>query len=313
VDNSGAGLLAPITETPKPPVAPEQPDVVVPTDKAPRLKTGIGVLPPSRKLQPGDQVCGECGEGNSPNRRFCSRCGHSLAEAEVVRAKWWRKLLPRRRKRVVAAGTRPGRKGVKARRGGVGRLIGTVFRTVMKIVGIVVLIGGIVYASYAPFRTWTNGEVNSVEQAVLGKARPDLAQIHAFGSKASAQLPAHPGPAAVDGFTNTYWQAADNVPTREPLLTLTFDQPVTINRIIIRIGATAAFQKLDRPSVLHIVYDTGKVEDLTTKDTPDPQTLTVKNGAQVKSMTIQVTGLFRSAGATDMAITEIEFYGKDDN
>jgi len=28
-------------------------------------------------------------------------------------------------------------------------------------------------------------------------------------------------------------------------------------------------------------------------------------------MTIQVTGLYRSAGATQMAITEIEFFGKN--
>jgi hypothetical protein len=294
------------------PVAPEQPAVVSPTEQAPKQRSFHGTLPPSRKLRPGDKICGDCGEGNNANRRFCSRCGASLDEAAVVRTRWWRKLLPRRRNRVLDVGTRPGRRGARgARRGGVGRVIGTIIRTLMKVVGLAVLIGGIVYASYAPFRTWTNTQVNTIEQQVLGKVHPQLAQIHAFATTASSAVAVHPGTAADDGFTNTYWEAADNVATQQPLLTLSFDHAVTINRLIVRLGASDNFQSVDRPEILHIVYSTGQVEDISTKDTPDPQTLTVNHGANVTHMTIQVTGLYRSAGATQMAITEIEFYGKE--
>jgi len=314
ISNQAAALLAPMNAAPPKPVAPEQPAVVSPTEQAPKQRSFLGTMPPTRKLQPGDKVCGDCGEGNNPNRRFCSRCGASLDEAVIVRAKWWRKLLPRRRHRVVEAGVRPGRRGARGGRGGgspVLRVIGTVFRTVMKIAGVVVLIGGIVYASYAPFRTWTNNEVNSIEQKVLGKVHPQLAQIHAFSTKASAEVSGHTGVMADDGFTNTYWEAADNVATAQPLLTLTFDHAVTIQRIILHSGSSDNFQAVDRPATLHLVYNTGKVEDITTKDTPDGQTLTVSHGADVTGMTIQVTGLYRSAGATQMAITEIEFFGKN--
>ncbi|HEX4722138.1 MAG TPA: zinc ribbon domain-containing protein [Pseudonocardiaceae bacterium] len=314
VSSQAAALVAPISETrPKPP-APTQPDVVVPTEQAPKQRSFLGTLPPTRKLQPGDKVCGDCGEGNNPNRKFCSRCGASLDEAAIVKAKWWRKLLPRKRNRVVEAGMRPGRRGMRGGRGGgspVMRAIGTTIRTVMKIGGVVVLVGGIVYASYAPFRTWTNNEVNTIEQKVLGKVHPQLTQIHAFSTKALAEVSGHPGAMVDDGFTNTYWEAADNVTEQQPLLTLTFDHAVTIQRIILHSGSSDNFQSVDRPATLHLVYNTGQVEDITTKDTPDGQTLTVNHGADVTSMTIQVTGVYRTAGATQMAITEIEFFGKD--
>jgi hypothetical protein len=312
VNNSAAALVAPMTAARPTPVAPEQPAVVSPSEQAPRQRSFHGTLPPSRKLRPGDKICGDCGEGNNANRRFCSRCGASLDEAALVRTRWWRKLLPRRRNRVVEAGMRPGRRGARGgRRGGVGRVIGTIIRTLMKVVGIAVLIGGIVYAGYAPFRTWTNTQVNTIEEKVLGKVHPQFAQIHAFATTASSAVAGHPGTAVDDGFTNTYWEAADNVATQQPLLTLTFDHPVTVNRLIVHLGSSDNFQSVDRPETLHLVYGNGEVEDITTKDSPDAQTLTVNHGVGVTHLTIQVTGLYRSAGATQMAITEIEFYGKD--
>jgi hypothetical protein len=312
VNSSAAALVAPITAARPAPITPEQPAVVAPIEQAPKQRSFHGTLPPSRKLRPGDKICGDCGEGNNANRRFCSRCGASLDEAAVVRTKWWRKLLPRRRNRVFEAGTRPGRRGARGgRRGGVGQVIGTIIRTLMKVVGVAVLIGGIVYASYAPFRTWTNTQVNTVEEKVLGKVHPQLAQIHAFATTASAAVAGHPGTAADDGFTNTYWEAADNVATQQPLLTLTFDHPVTIQRLIVHVGSSDNFQSVDRPETLHLVYGNGEVEDITTKDSPDGQTLTVNHGVGVTHLTIQVTSLYRSAGATQMALTEIEFYGKD--
>jgi hypothetical protein len=312
VNSSAAALVAPITAARPAPVTPEQPAVVAPTEQAPKQRSFHGTLPPSRKLRPGDKICGDCGEGNNANRRFCSRCGASLDEAAVVRTRWWRKLLPRRRNRVFEAGTRPGRRGARGgRRGGVGQVIGTIIRTLMKVVGVAVLIGGIVYASYAPFRTWTNTQVNTVEEKVLGKVHPQLAQIHAFATTASAAVAGHPGTAADDGFTNTYWEAADNVATQQPLLTLTFDHPVTIQRLIVHVGSSDNFQSVDRPETLHLVYGNGEVEDITTKDSPDGQTLTVNHGVGVTHLTIQVTSLYRSVGATQMALTEIEFYGKD--
>jgi hypothetical protein len=41
-------------------------------------------LPQPRRLQPGDLVCPECGEGNDPNRKFCARCGTELTNAKPL-------------------------------------------------------------------------------------------------------------------------------------------------------------------------------------------------------------------------------------
>jgi hypothetical protein len=91
---------------------------------------------------------------------------------------------------------------------------------------------------------------------------------------------------------------------------LTFQHPVTLNRMIIQIGASDNYNKVDRPSVLHVVYPNGTGEDLQLKDTPDEQTVNINHGANVTSVIIQVTGFYRSTGASDVAITEIQLFGK---
>lgn len=73
-------------------------------------------LAPSRKPQPGDKICGQCGETNAPARNFCQRCGHDLNDSPVVAVPWWQRLRQRwanRRRRT--AGERPQLRG-KARK-----------------------------------------------------------------------------------------------------------------------------------------------------------------------------------------------------
>jgi hypothetical protein len=81
-------------------------------------------------LNPGDLICGKCGKGNAPTRNFCSRCGASLAESEVVKTSWWRRLFGRKPKE-HKAGERPGKDGVRRRTGRAGaarRTVGKVIR-----------------------------------------------------------------------------------------------------------------------------------------------------------------------------------------
>jgi hypothetical protein len=78
------------------------PDVVAPQERG-RARRTMPKSAPSRELQPGDLVCGSCGEANLPTRRFCSRCGNELEGAEVVKAPWWRRILPKRKPREARA------------------------------------------------------------------------------------------------------------------------------------------------------------------------------------------------------------------
>jgi hypothetical protein len=61
----------------------------------------------SRRIVPGDLICGECGESNAPARNFCSRCGTSLRDAVVAGTPWWRRIVPTRKRKAMEAGNRP--------------------------------------------------------------------------------------------------------------------------------------------------------------------------------------------------------------
>src|SRR5207253_3952135 len=78
---------------------------------------------PSRR-QPGDLICGQCGEGNDPARHFCRRCGNSLDEAIAVRLPWYRRFFNRLfGVRTREAGWRPRRVGPPNVMGGVMRIV----------------------------------------------------------------------------------------------------------------------------------------------------------------------------------------------
>ncbi len=57
----------------RPSVTPRAPEAQRPQTPLPRPK--VAKQAPSRKINPGDLVCGVCGEGNDPERNYCRRCG----------------------------------------------------------------------------------------------------------------------------------------------------------------------------------------------------------------------------------------------
>ena len=114
----------PVTERAAPKPATEQPTSPGPVERKPqpqplppqpvrarRSEAPVMTAPPTRRLQPDDLICGDCGEGNAPTRRFCSRCGASLQTATVVPTPWWRAVLRFfRQRRMRPAGARPKRR-----------------------------------------------------------------------------------------------------------------------------------------------------------------------------------------------------------
>jgi hypothetical protein len=264
---------------------------------------------PSRRLQPGDLICGDCGEGNPPNRKFCSRCGHSLESAVAVKSPWWRKILPKRKPKVLDAGARPGRGGVrtKSRRAAA---LAKVFPTIRKVVAVVLLLGGIVYGAVPGVRGWVNTRVLSAKAKVVRLVNPQFDPVHVNGFGATAQLAGHDAQKAVDNFSNTYWAAPSGGP-KEVVLVLRFDNKVDVDKAIIRSGVAANFQGTNRAQNLHVVYDTGATYDVTLKDTPDPQEVSIGNGHGITSMEIHITSLYKAVKGTNVAISEIELFRKE--
>jgi hypothetical protein len=262
--------------------------------------------PPSKKLQPGDLVCGECGEGNSVTRKFCSRCGTSLAEAAVVKTPWWRKLLPRRGAKVRKSGERSkhgGRRGKTK----LGAAFSTTFKVVRRVVALMLVLGGVAYGLFAPFRGWVNERTAEAKGTFERTFFPQYAPVSAAEAPvASLASPDHPANMAVDGLFDTFWAAPVGGP--EPNMVVKFDRSVHLAKIIVHNGDGAGFKETHRAQKLHLVFSDGRTTDVNLQDRPDPQTLEIENGEGVSSVEIHVLSTFKSVSGTDLAISEIEFF-----
>ena len=263
--------------------------------------------PPTRRLEPGDLVCPECGEGNPTSRKFCSRCGTSLSEAQVVKAKWWRKLLPGKGPKKRKAGDRPSAR--KTRRSLPGKLIGIFFGGASRIVGVILLIGGILYGIVPNIRSSVNDFVSSTTHTVKNWVSPDLKQVAPIRTVANSAIKGHPGSLATDRIKNqgSYWLVK---PTPQPELTVTFQSKINLKKIIVHNGPTeeVKFQNVARPKRLHLVFDNGKTADVNLDDVPDPQTQDINQGDGITSMQIFITDYYRSTISNNIALTEVEFY-----
>jgi hypothetical protein len=317
---SGPELAAPALPQPRAPKATEaevkalvtpvhgkataQPDAVTPQE-AQRKPPQARRQPPTRKLRPGDLVCGDCGEGNAQTRKFCSRCGYSLAAADIVRTPWWRKLF-RRGAKVRKSGERPRRSG----RGGkskAGLLVSGTVKLVRRVVAIALLLGGIVYGLFAPFRGWVNERAIDVKAGVEDIFFPTYEPVHAAAPPvAPLQVKGFPAEQALDGASDSAW-AAPLGGKREPVIEVTFGRRVDLAQLIVHNGQKEDFKGRARAQRLHLVFDTGRTADVTLADAPDAQTMDVE-GEGVTSVEIHVTGTFKSMSGNEVAISELEFF-----
>ncbi|MEC3981863.1 discoidin domain-containing protein [Amycolatopsis sp. H20-H5] len=257
---------------------------------------------PTRKLNPGDLVCGECGEGNRPPRKFCHRCGTSLLQAEQVRASWWRRVF-RRRTKVKKAGTRP-----KTRGAGSKIDLRAVFRKIRGVAAVAVILSGMLFGFYPPFRTYVLSQAQSIKEAVVNVLPSPESAVRPASVVAAAALPEHPAKAAFDLATNTYWAApwATGTP---PKLTVDLGKTVALRKLIITAGAGAAFTSNHRPARLLLTYSNERSESIAVPDSPKPQEIELKDGLGVRTLTVEVLEVHQGTDASAVAITEIEFFG----
>jgi len=271
---------------------------------------------PTRELQPGDLVCGECGEGNAPVRKFCSRCGSSLASAVVAKIPWWKRILPKRKSKTMAAGDRPWKAGDGSTKGAKKKFgFGALLKKLRPVLAILALLLGILYGIYAPFREAVNKRWTSLKNNVMDIIKPEFEPVHPINVQVSMAGPEgdeHPAALAVDTFKNTYWAAAEG--DAQPKLVLTFQDPVDIERAIFYNGASDEFAARNRAKDIHFVFTTKEdkvsTSDKTIKDSPEPQTISVKGGKNAVKVEIQIVGQYNALNPKPVAITEIELFVK---
>jgi hypothetical protein len=252
---------------------------------------------PSRRLEPGDLVCATCGEGNAETRNFCSRCGESLADAGVVREKWWRRIFRRRKQH--PAGTRPGQRGTREHRAW---LRSRSLRRVRATLVVFLVLLTLIFVVYPPLRNTVRD--NAV--AVYRKIVPTLEPIRPIAVSATSAVPDH-GPRLLwDTYDNTYWMA--DYSERRASVTFRFGDSYLLRSIILRSGASDAFADNGRPSILRLTYNTKQSENILPQDTNQPQTIDVRNTTLISSVTVEVVDTYGGADGDTVAISEIEFF-----
>ncbi|TDE98784.1 zinc ribbon domain-containing protein [Occultella glacieicola] len=246
---------------------------------------------------PGDLICGNCGTGNVPTRKFCRRCGTSLAEAKVQPTRsWWRRLLRPDAKPGPAAGTRP-----KTRRR----------RFPTRLVSVVVILG-LLTAAGLYFRP----ELERAYQSVLDRAQGN-ATVNPTAFTASSEGTETPATNLGDGTNDRAWMPAAPGPSAGQWVEVTFAQPFRMVRILVTSGASSVqedFLAQDRPQTVTVTIttDTGAQvsEDVVLEDVAGAQSVElVAEGVVAVRMTVVDT--WDPRPETYVAIAELEFRGRE--
>jgi hypothetical protein len=310
-----------------------QPEAVKPTAvkarAAPRAKTQA-----ARVVNPGDLVCGQCGEGNDPGRKFCRRCGASLQRAVVFTLpwykRWWRKLTTRKTR---AAGDRP--RNRRRAIGGSGP--GWLTSGFLKVLGIAIVLG-VLLTIVGPWRDNLRHDVSHDYHRIFNDVHPKYNPVHPFAATATSAARLHPAANAIDGAVNTSWQtntasrpktaskpktAARTTPTTKPTaatngvgqsLSIRLATASNLDEIGFLNGdqdTPSAYLTEPRPEKVHLTAAGAHPysKDLTLKDTASFQTFTIK-AKDATSLTITIDSVYPSDQGKNAAIAEVELFVK---
>lgn len=276
--------------------APQKPGTPLAKPKRPRP-------PVDDPIQQGDLVCGNCGIGNKPTRKFCRRCGTTLAEAVVAKLSWWRRWRNKRRLRKVKhAGARPR----SARTGGF-RL-----RFPTRLLTLILVVGALSIGGFA-FRDVLGGLYGTVRDRISGTV-----EVNPTAIEASSSQRGHGAEEARDGVSNEYWAPAKAGDGRGEKLNLEFEEPIRLVYVIITPGITAVDEELfltqGRPKEINAVLKrsdgTTEIKEFTFEDKLGPAKFGV-GVSDVVDVTFEIRSAYKgTAAGSHTAIAEVEFQAR---
>jgi hypothetical protein len=310
-------VTAPVrTSPPEPPgatppaaPAPVQPVAVKPVAARAR-PTPRAKVAPTRIVNPGDLICGQCGEGNDPARRFCRRCGASLQQAEVFTLpwyqRWWRKLTTRRTK---VAGERP-----RMRRrafGGAGP--GWVTSWVTKLLAVAIIVF-VVLCFVGPWKNTIRHHLSRYYHDVVNVVHTTYNPVHPLSAIATSAAPGHPPSLTIDGGTNTSWQTGTRGSAKGQKLVIKLAAATNIDKIGFLNGdsdSPGSFLTEPRLAVIQMAFGGTHpyTKTVTLKDEATFQSFTVK-AKSATSLTITIESTYPSAQGTHAALAEVELFKK---
>jgi ribosomal protein L40E len=285
-----------------------EPQAMKPDTERPRKPPRQTRLKTNTPVHHGDLVCGQCGEPNDPERRFCRRCGARLDGARVAKVPWWRRVFQRKPKPASSATTSA--LGT-SRRIGVSRWrsLWSTARTLLMLGLLVAVIAGVALNRGAILE-WIQGKLSP----------PD--QIHVLQMDASSELVDHEAALTVDRVNTTYWAAQD--PTENGVgqyLVASFDNRVSLEKLIITPGnqeEPGTFATQPAPRDIRMIYLDPRGERLG-DDTcripyeAKPFECEIKSPAtNIGGVRIVIRAVYTPTQGTDahVAISELEFFGE---
>jgi hypothetical protein len=277
----------------------EQPAAVKPGAARPR-PVPAGPTAPSRSIEPGDLICGQCGEGNAPTRKFCRRCGNSLITAAVApRPPWWKRLF-RRKKKVLVAGERPGGRGSGGR--SIAQAPSVAGKIVKLLLALLVLAGAV--AVIGPYHQRATNDIQSLRRRFL----PHYTATYATGASASTSQPNHPPSNLIDGHPNTYWASGPTKDGVGTILTVTFPKPVDLGKLGFTLGDSDDFLAQPRPAKIRVEY-AGGGSDIPLQNTAKFQSVNF-TANKVTTLNITILDVYPASIGHFCSIAEIEFFAR---
>lgn len=278
-----------------------------------RVKRVTAETAPQEVLNPGDLICGSCGVGNDPDRKFCRRCGSSLVAAAVAqKPAWYKRIFRRRPKAKPEAGTRPAKgssgPGV-VNRGKYAILRGrSVMGKIGRVAALLALLG-VAGLSFGPWRDAVGDQIDKVKRIIS----PEYEPVRPASATASSELEGRPATAAIDQVSNSYWAEGAEGAGEGQGLTFTFSEPVDLDRIGFLNGASEDpkdFVTQPRVREVLVLFDDGTTKSLTLKDEADFQEFGI-SARQVTTVQLQIVSVHSSLEGSAASLAEVEFFRKE--
>lgn len=312
--------------------APARPQSHTPTAQQPTTAKRPPRPAPKQKaaeqaIKPGDLVCGQCGTGNDPGRKFCRKCGNSLAEAApAAKLPWYKRIFSRTPKATKAGEGKRGQTQAKqlarsAQTAGwkANRALGLARRGMLMLL----LVGVAVPFAVPSLRSTVLSKGGDGLRWAKGVINPSFETVNPLNAVASSETPDHPARLAIDLGSNTYWSEAAPGEGIGEWVAVEFDGTVDLAKVIVTPGATEPadqFLAQPRPKELRLVFDDGQPgpdgrppiepQTIALRDEPTDQSFGLSGVTQVRKVTFFIVSVYKGQSGENTSVAELEFRRK---
>jgi hypothetical protein len=191
-------------------------------------------------------------------------------------------------------------------------MLGLAFGGVSRVIGVIFIVGGIVYGMVPTIRNNVNDEVGGVKNKVNSWMHPERPQVRPTTTFSTFALAGHRAGLATDAYSNTYWAAPVKVGSRQNELVVNFGKKINLKNIVVYNGTGTSQDNYDsyaRPAEVHLQYDNGSAgENITLLDIPDKSTYATHSSNGITEIHIFIVNYSQKKGDTKMALARIDFF-----